>query len=67
MDNGNDDRDHEAIRQRAFELWEAEGRPEGKHEEHWHRATQEKRENQARGEVPGLQPFETMTNQDSTD
>ena len=28
----------EQIRQRAHEIWEAEGRPEGRHEEHWARA-----------------------------
>jgi len=26
------------IEQRAYELWEAEGYPHGKHEDHWHRA-----------------------------
>jgi Protein of unknown function (DUF2934) len=29
------------IEQRAYEIWEAEGRPHGKHDEHWHRAAQE--------------------------
>ena len=33
----NDDREHQ-VRQRAYALWESEGRPEGRHEEHWHRA-----------------------------
>ncbi|UYY59189.1 DUF2934 domain-containing protein [Sphingomonas sp. S2-65] len=33
----NDDREHE-VRQRAYALWESEGRPEGRHDEHWHRA-----------------------------
>jgi Protein of unknown function (DUF2934) len=28
----------ERIRQRAHEIWEREGRPEGRHEEHWARA-----------------------------
>jgi Protein of unknown function (DUF2934) len=27
--------------QRAHEIWEREGRPHGKHEEHWHRAERE--------------------------
>lgn len=31
----------EQIRQRAYELWEAEGRPEGRHYEHWERAARE--------------------------
>lgn len=26
------------IAQRAYELWEAEGRPEGRADEYWHRA-----------------------------
>jgi hypothetical protein len=29
------------IEQRAYEIWEREGRPHGKHDEHWHRAAQE--------------------------
>jgi len=35
--SGNDD----AIRNRARQLWEAEGRPEGRHEDHWRQAQQE--------------------------
>ncbi|MDA8230700.1 MAG: DUF2934 domain-containing protein [Magnetospirillum sp.] len=30
-----------AIRRRAHEIWEAEGKPEGKDEEHWARARAE--------------------------
>jgi hypothetical protein len=30
--------DHEKIRLRAFQIWEAEGRPEGMDLEHWQRA-----------------------------
>ncbi len=26
------------IRRKAYELWEAEGRPDGQHERHWHDA-----------------------------
>jgi len=34
--------DHEdAIKQRAHQIWEEEGRPEGRHEEHWMRALEE--------------------------
>jgi hypothetical protein len=33
--------DNERVRQKAYDLWEKEGRPEGKHEDHWHRATRE--------------------------
>ena len=33
----NDDK----IRQRAHQLWEEQGRPEGKQDEHWHQASLE--------------------------
>jgi hypothetical protein len=29
------------LRERAFELWEEEGRPDGRHEDHWRRAEAE--------------------------
>ncbi|MCD2324304.1 DUF2934 domain-containing protein [Sphingomonas sp. IC-56] len=35
-----DDREHK-VRERAYALWETEGRPSGRHEEHWHRANSE--------------------------
>ena len=35
-----DDRE-DRIRKRAHALWEQNGRPEGRHEEHWHQASQE--------------------------
>lgn len=35
-----DDR-HERIRQRAHEIWEQAGRPEGAHLDHWDQATAE--------------------------
>ncbi|TGS16118.1 DUF2934 domain-containing protein [Mesorhizobium sp. M2E.F.Ca.ET.209.01.1.1] len=35
-----DDR-HERIRQRAHEIWEQAGRPEGAHMEHWEQAAAE--------------------------
>jgi len=31
----------EQIKSRAYELWEQEGRQEGQHEDHWHRAAHE--------------------------
>jgi hypothetical protein len=31
----------ERIRQRAYEIWEREGRPEGREQEHWERAERE--------------------------
>jgi hypothetical protein len=32
--------DHE-VRARAYDIWEREGRPEGRHDEHWRQAQQE--------------------------
>ena len=32
---------HEQIATRAYALWQAEGQPDGRHEEHWHRAVRE--------------------------
>ena len=29
------------IRERAYQIWEAEGRPEGQEAEHWQRAREE--------------------------
>jgi hypothetical protein len=36
-DTNHDDREHR-IRVRAFEIWEAEGRPVGRADEHWQAA-----------------------------
>jgi hypothetical protein len=33
--------DESRIRQRAYEIWERAGRPEGRHGEHWAQAAQE--------------------------
>ena len=30
-----------AVRERAYAIWEAEGRPEGREHDHWHRAARE--------------------------
>jgi hypothetical protein len=35
------DEREQAIRERAFEIWEQEGRPQGKHLGHWLRAEAE--------------------------
>ncbi len=32
--------DHK-VRARAYDIWEREGRPEGRHDEHWRQAVQE--------------------------
>jgi len=29
------------IRERAYQLWEQDGRPHGRHDNHWHQASQE--------------------------
>lgn len=41
--------DIDKIRQRAQEIWEAEGKPEGQHERHWQQAEEEL---SAGGELP---------------
>ncbi|MDQ2102050.1 DUF2934 domain-containing protein [Azospirillum isscasi] len=54
--------DEHRIRHRAYEIWEREGRPEGRRAEHWERACRELREEdeRARDEAPderrGLAP-----------
>lgn len=34
----NDEAREQRIRERAYHLWEADGRPHGRHEEYWERA-----------------------------
>lgn len=41
----------ERIRKRAHEIWEQEGQPAGRHDEHWDKATRE---------VDGSMPMEAM-------
>ena len=36
-----DDDRTELIKRRAYAIWESEGRPEGKHDDHWRRAAEE--------------------------
>lgn len=38
----------ERIKQRAYEIWESEGRPEGEHDRHWHQAVRQIDEEDAR-------------------
>lgn len=45
-----DDRD-DLIRSRAYEIWEAEGSPNGRHDQHWAQASQEIGEAQQEGGV----------------
>jgi hypothetical protein len=35
-----DDR-QQRVKQRAYEIWESEGRPSGRHDDHWNRADRE--------------------------
>jgi hypothetical protein len=35
------DSSEETIRNRAYQLWEDDGRPDGKHETHWNQAARE--------------------------
>jgi hypothetical protein len=43
----------ERIRTRAYELWEGEGRPEGREVDHWLQAAQELAEEKGRSSVAG--------------
>ena len=36
-----DQEQHRRVEQRAYALWQAEGQPDGRHEEHWQRAVRE--------------------------
>ncbi|WP_064685221.1 DUF2934 domain-containing protein [Rhizobium bangladeshense] len=47
----------DSIRKRAYSLWEKEGRPEGKHQDHWTRAEHEL---DARGETDNLPRLEAL-------
>jgi len=42
------DEREEKIRERAFRIWEEEGRPHGRHAEHWRRAESEVAEERVR-------------------
>jgi Protein of unknown function (DUF2934) len=53
--------DEDRIRQRAYEIWEQEGRPEGRHDQHWAQAQREL-EGAARTSRP-----EFVANQESKD
>ena len=44
----------EKIKERAYALWEQQGRPLGLHEEHWAQAQQELGEGEGREPDPGL-------------
>ena len=38
--NSNNDNENR-VKERAFSIWEVEGKPEGKHQEHWEQAEKE--------------------------
>jgi hypothetical protein len=40
------------VRERAYQIWEREGCPEGRENEHWHRAEQELADEDASGSSP---------------
>lgn len=40
------------IRERAYRIWQEEGEPHGRHEEHWARAEQEAQEDTPAEEAP---------------
>jgi hypothetical protein len=62
MDNDDD------VRRRAYALWESEGRPAGKHEEHWQRALEEQQGGAQVNRREGKPaPFEDLTNEGSTE
>ena len=44
METPADARKYEKIRERAHQLWEQAGRPEGRHDEFWYQAEQDARE-----------------------
>lgn len=52
---GGHDREHR-VRVRAYHLWEAEGRPEGREAEFWHRAVELDHLESAAGQDSGAAP-----------
>ena len=50
----------ERIRKRAYELWEQEGRPDSRHQEHWSKAVAELGEALERPEGAELHRAEVM-------
>ena len=47
--------DEERVRQLAYSIWEAEGRPEGQQQRHWDRALKIVAAEQAAGNDPDLE------------
>jgi hypothetical protein len=44
------------VRERAYRIWEGEGRPDGRAEEHWHLAEREIADEEAREDGLGRDP-----------
>jgi hypothetical protein len=57
-DEGMDDELTRLIRARAYELWEADGRPEGKEMEYWLRAEEELTPQSIAGEEDPLEALD---------
>jgi len=58
----------EESRRRAYAMWELEGRPDGRHEEHWRRAEEEssRSDNRSQGDIEARgEVFEAMPNEGS--
>ena len=49
--------DEDDIRRKAYEIWESEGRPEGRHDEHWRRAEEEVDAEDQKAQVGGTGPI----------
>lgn len=47
MAPGNEQSREDRIRERAYEIWEREGRKDGDHERHWEEAEKEMRKKEA--------------------
>jgi hypothetical protein len=45
--------DEDDIRRKAYELWENEGRPEGRHDDHWRRAHETFKQDKTTAEISG--------------
>lgn len=59
--------DEHDIRRKAYELWESEGRPEGRHDEHWRRAHETFKQDKNTAAVSGETSATATPNPDSGD
>jgi hypothetical protein len=58
--------EQERIRQRAYHIWEREGRPEGRHEQHWAQASREIAAEGGTSTAPGDSPTPTAPDHGGT-